>query len=92
MEQFPISWFEAMLGALIAILVYVYRQDRDATKEAIMDIRREISSTSATLNSFIADLAIHRERVAFLEKQLNEIHHMLREIRDKMDSKQDKAH
>lgn len=78
--------------ALLGLSVYVYRQDRTEFKEKMLALESDIKRGSETLNVYGANIATQQQRIQFLEKQLDAIFSMLREIRDKLDGKQDKAH
>ena len=89
--EFPISWVEALIAGLLALLTYIYRQDRLELKTQMMKFESDMQRNGEAMTAFTANMAIHQQKIQYLEKQLDAIFAMLREIRDEMRGKQDKS-
>lgn len=92
MDFLPFTWFEGLILAVLGLITYIYRQDRLDARERVADIEMDIKRAAEAMNTFTANMAIHQQKIQYLEKQLDAIFQMLREIRDEMRGKQDKTH
>lgn len=88
----PITWIEGLILAILSLLTYIYRQDREENRERMTQIEQATQRNNEAMTVFTANAAAAQQKIAYLEKQLDAIFEMLREIRDELRSKQDKAH
>ena len=90
--EVPVTWVEGLTLALVGLISYIYRQDKEDMKVQMKEFANSVQSHHDTMANMSVTIAVHQQKFQHLEKQFDEIFSLLRQIIEKLDGKQDKVH